>query len=89
MVGIAAEEANKANFSHRKFDLLVVELGWATLAQKLWLQPQLVMVAFLDGVPDEEPIASNFLRTSCPSMTSPKTTCLPSRWGVATNVMKN
>lgn len=34
--------------------------------------------------------AFSILRTmDLPAMTSPKTTCLPSRWGVGTVVMKN
>ena len=40
-------------------------------------------------LPLGEPSASTFVTTSMPSVTSPKTTCLPSSHGVSTVQMKN
>ena len=47
------------------------------------------MTTFLLGVPLCEPIASTALTTSMPSITWPKTTCLPSSHEVLTVQRKN
>ena len=51
--------------------------------------PQLSMTTLADGLPLLVPRASIFLTRSDPSVTSPKTTCLPSSQSVSTVVMKN
>ena len=51
--------------------------------------PQAVMMTGLLGVPSGEPRASTALTTSMPSVTSPKTACLPSSHCVSTVVTKN
>ena len=51
--------------------------------------PHLAISTFSLGVPLEEPTLSTALTNSWPSITSPKTVCLPLRWGVGTVVMKN
>lgn len=40
-------------------------------------------------VPSADPQLSIAFTNSCPWTTSPKTVCLPFRWGVGTVVMKN
>lgn len=48
------------------------------------------MVTGLDGLSDASVFISSILRMRLfPDSTSPKTTCFPSRCGVATVVMKN
>lgn len=62
----------------------------ATSASEPVSWPQEVMVTSFVGL--SPPCVGRFsiLRTrDLPERTSPKTTCLPSRWGVGTVVMKN
>ena len=40
--------------------------------------PESVIIAFAEIIPEAEPISSNFLNISIPSITSPNTTCLSS-----------
>lgn len=51
--------------------------------------PDLAMATRALGVPERVPSPSILLTRSIPSITSPKTTCLPSSHGVAIVVMKN
>ena len=53
------------------------------------ISPESAITAFLEVLPDPDPIASSFLIISSPSMTSPKTTCLPSNQAVSAKVIKN
>merc|ERR1719336_849003 len=51
--------------------------------------PQSAITTGLDVLPDCEPTASIFFTTSMPSVTLPKTTCLPSSQAVFTVQRKN
>src|SRR5262245_53436509 len=51
--------------------------------------PQLSTTSLPLGAPLLEPMFSSFFTMSEPSITSPKTTCLPSSQAVTTVVMKN
>src|SRR5262249_59623471 len=51
--------------------------------------PQSSMTILAEGFPPDEPSASIVSTTSAPSVTAPKTTCLPSSHEVTTVVMKN
>jgi hypothetical protein len=61
------------------------------LSQPLFIQttPLFAIVTLAFGVPEEAPKPSIFFTRSCPSVTSPKTTCFPSNHEVTTVVMKN
>merc|ERR1712100_809839 len=51
--------------------------------------PQSAITTGCDVLPSLEPTASTFFTTSMPSVTLPKTTCLPSKCGVWPVQMKN
>jgi hypothetical protein len=62
------------------------------LSQSLFIlhtTPLFAIVTLAFGVPEEAPKPPIFFTRSCPSVTSPKTTCFPSNHEVTTVVMKN